>query len=157
MKEIPLTQGKVALVDDEYYEELMEFKWYALMEGGTFYARRHSVTDEQGKRHTIRMHRFIMNTPDGLDTDHIDGDGLNNTRANLRVCTRAQNQRNKGAQRNNASGFKGVSFHRGAKKWRAQISIDGTKTYLGLFLTRELAYEAYCDASIKHHGDFAHF
>lgn len=152
--EIPLTHGKVAFVDKKDYEGLMKFKWHSHESRGTFYAMRNSTKDAQGKTHMIRMHRVIMNTPDGMETDHVDGNGLNNTRANLRVCTRSQNAMNKGAYRNNTSGFKGVCFNKRKNKWQAQINIYGNQTHLGYFPTPELAYEAYCNACVTYHGDF---
>lgn len=154
MKEIQLTQGKVAIVDDEDFEELSKHKWCARRSRKTFYAGR-NVRDKNGKRYTVLMHRIIMKTIDGLETDHTNGDGLDNTRANLRVCTRSQNARNRGKQRDNTSGFKGVFFKNARGKWRAQIRVGGKQTNLGDYSTAEDAYRAYCDACIKFHGDFA--
>lgn len=155
MKEIQLTKGKVALVDDEDYEGLSRFKWCAQKSRNTYYAVRNSSRDTNGKGHKIRMHRVIMDTPDGMLTDHIDGNGLNNQRSNLRICTMAENQQNQGKQQHNTSGFKGVSFHTHTKKWRACISVAGKQHYLGYFTTKEEAYEAYCKACIELHGGFA--
>jgi hypothetical protein len=92
MKEIPLTQGKVALVDDEDFESIANHKWCAHQRGNTFYAERSRFGNRGG---TILMHREILSTSDtALEIDHIDGNGLNNTRANLRVVTHAENMKN---------------------------------------------------------------
>lgn len=95
MKTIPLTQGKVALVDDEDYEELSRFKWCATKNRrGKFYAVRGGPRAGGGSP-TVQMHVVIAGTPAGMDTDHIDGDSLNNQRSNLRICTRAENLSNR--------------------------------------------------------------
>jgi len=100
MKKIKLTKKQVALVDDSDYEELNRFKWHARKTVKTFYAER-TFTIGNGKRKNVFMHRYIMQTPKGFDTDHIDGNGLNNQRSNLRVCTRSENLRNQGKKPNN--------------------------------------------------------
>jgi HNH endonuclease len=155
--EIPLTQGKVALVDREDYEELIKYKWYAKRGGKTFYAVRKSPLDKKRKQCTIQMHRVIMNTPIGMETDHINGNGLDNRRTNLRVCSRSENRCNVGKCSNNTSGYKGVSFFKANSKWHAMIMINCKQNNLGFFDTPELAYKAYCDACIKYHGEFANF
>jgi hypothetical protein len=104
-------------------------------------------------RKRIWMHRFIMNTPDGMETDHRDMIRLNNQRYNLRTCTKAQNQRNRTKLSNNTSGFKGVTFNNG--RIQSQIKIDGKLIYLGTFPTPIKAAQAYNDAAIKYFGEFA--
>jgi len=157
MKQIKLTQGKDALVDDSDFIELNRFKWYTQRRGKNFYAIRNSLT-LNGKRKTVRMHIEIMGeTPKGVEIDHIDGNGLNNQRKNLRFCSKAQNAMNVGLRLDNRSGFKGVSWDKVTKKWKTQISIDKIQRYLGVFDTKEEAYEAYCVACLKFHGDFAKF
>lgn len=108
MKKIPLTKGQVALVDDEDYEMVSRYKWYTQDINKTLYAQRMIVTKGTGKRVTMFMHRLIMNTPQGMDTDHIDRNGLNNQKSNLRICTRTQNLLNRGMLKSNTSGYKGV-------------------------------------------------
>lgn len=149
MKYIELTKGKRAVVDDEEYDTLNAFKWYAQKGGINFYACRRSY----GK--LIFMHRSIMCTPKGMETDHINGDSLDNRRVNLRICTSSENHMNRGKNHRNTSGFKGVSFHKKNKKWIARISIHGKYKHLGIYSTPNLAYEAYCDACLAHHGEFA--
>lgn len=154
MKKIKLSQGKYALVDDKDFLELNVFKWYTLKRGKNFYAARNSrVAEVKGR--LILMHRFIMQTPNDMQTDHRDGNGLNNQRKNLRVCTVSQNQMNRGIQSNSTSGLKGVSYTKQNKKWKAQILINKKHIYLGYFDTKELAYQAYVTACKKYHKEFA--
>jgi len=154
MRTIQLTQGQVAKVSDEWYEKLSQYKWHAWRspDRKLFYAARHS-SRLLGNRKLIMMHRIIANTPDGMQTDHIDGDTLNNLPDNLRICTNAQNQYNRNKYGNNTSGFKGV-FASG-KKWMAQIRVGGNHIYLGTYQTPEEAAQVYDEAAIKHHGEFA--
>ena len=130
MKEIPLTQGKVAIVDDDMYDYLMQWKWQYTSAG---YAAR-PAPRVRGKSHrSILMHREIMETPANLEVDHIDGNTLNNSRANLRNCTRAQNMKDRKRRRRNTSGYTGVYVNKMAKKWQAFIRHDDKILYLGLF------------------------
>ena len=155
MKEIILTQGRVALVDDEDFEELSRYQWCAAKNRNKFYAHR-KERDSQGKRYSVYMHREVLKTPHDMHTDHIDGDGLNNMRANLRICTIAENQRNRGKQSNSTSKFKGVTWQKVSNKWRARITVNGKKKHIGCYVTAEEAYRAYCEAAKKYHGGFAH-
>lgn len=152
-REIPLTQGKVALVDDEDYDWLMQWKWHAFWSGFHFYAARKAPAPERSRM--IYMHRQITGAGKGEDVDHRDSDGLNNQRCNLRRCTHAENMRNRGAQSNNRSGLKGVSFYNKTKKWRARIRVDGRQRTIGYYATPELAHAAYCAAARSLHGEFA--
>jgi len=132
MKEIALTQGKVALVDAVDYERLMQWKWCILTAPHTFYAIR-NVRRPHAKRTVMYMHRLILNTPDTMETDHRNGDGLDNRRTNLRICTKQENCRNRKMQSNNTSGFKGVYWDADCNKWRADIGVDGTNVSLGKY------------------------
>lgn len=135
-KEIPLTQGKVVLVDDEDYDWLSRFKWYYSAVG---YACRSTWDGE--KRGREYMHRAIMGDPDGI-VDHINRDTLCNTRANLRVTDRSGNGLNGNPKKNNKTGVIGVSFDPRRKKWSARIQIARRTIHLGRFATFEAAVQA---------------
>ncbi|MCK4525968.1 HNH endonuclease [candidate division WOR-3 bacterium] len=145
MKEIPLTQGKVAIVDDEVYIDIGHFKWQLRKGKNTYYVFRHSPI-VNGERHTIYMHwEVIGKPPKGFVNDHRDGNGLNNLRENLRHVTIRQNGQNlKHGKR--YSQYPGVSWHARDKKWVAMIRINGPQKWLGTFDTELEAFEAYRQA-----------
>lgn len=154
MKEIKLTQGKVALVDDADFEWLNQWKWFAAKCGNTFYAHRNEEVD--GRKRTIRMHRLILGVTDPkVFVDHERGDGLNNQRYNLRMATQRQNSQNRKPQAGSASKYKGVSFNARLKKWLAQIRVGSSLIHIGCYKQEEDAALAYNEAAIKHHGEFA--
>ena len=158
MKEILLTQGMVALVDDEDFEYLSQWKWYADKKSQTFYAVRYTkLSRVNGKRKRIKisMHRLILNTSPTDTSDHANGNGLDNRRINLRICTDAQNNMNRGLSKSNTSGFKGVCWDKQYRMWRAQIHINKTRIRIGRFEDKEKAAIAYNEAAIKYHGEFA--
>lgn len=156
MKTIQLTQGKIAFVDDEDFENLSQFKWCAFRRRDTFYAMR-GMWLGGGKQKTILMHRVLLGLKSNQKVDHEDGNGLNNQRYNLRVATTSQNGMNRGKQRNNKSGFKGVTYFARTGKWVAHIRVDRKSQNLGYFFTPEEAHAAYCAAALELHGDFARF
>ena len=151
MKEIKLTQGKVAKVDDHLFDELNKFKWFAAKcVNGGFYARRLC----NGK--ILHMHRHILGiTEKSVHVDHEDGDSLNNQMYNIRRATHKENIRNRGITKRSTCGFKGVFWEKSAKRWRAQLSFEGRKIHLGLFHDINDAARAYNKAIIVHHGKFA--
>jgi AP2 domain/HNH endonuclease len=156
MKEIALTKGYVTQVDDEDCEWLMQWKWRVFLgKRSGPYARRDS------NRRFIWMHREILSRKLGRPlsseehVDHGDIDGLNNRRGNLRLATEAQNHFNRSQQKNNQSGFMGVSWHKRHKKWQAQIQKDGRRYTLGFFDDPVKAAHAYDDAARELHGRFA--
>jgi hypothetical protein len=147
VKIIPLSQGKRALVDDADYEYLSQWKWCF----GAGYAVR---TDRTGREKSVRMHLVIMNAPQGMEVDHRDGNGLNNQRHNLRLCTSTQNKHNRRPFKNNPTGYKGVYLFQG-KYWRAKIAINKKQIHLGQFKTAIEAARAYDAAARKYFGEFA--
>ena len=156
MKEIELTRGKVALVDDENFEYLNQWKWMARESGNNYYAVR--GVRKNRKLQNIAMHRIIMNTSNELQVDHIDHNGLNNQKVNLRNCTRQQNMMNKALTKRNKTKFKGVStsMRNGQIKISADIKAEGRTIYLGRFKTLESAALAYNEAAVKYFGEFAY-
>lgn len=156
MKQIPLSQGKIALVDDEDFERLSQFKWFAHQSRNTFYAER-QIRICVGKQKAIKMHHAILGCDSSQKVDHRDGNGLNNTRENLRLATHLENVRNQKLCRDSTTGFKGVTFNKTRKKFQARIGIEGFKQSLGYYATAEEAHAAYCKAAQKHFGAFARF
>jgi hypothetical protein len=156
MKEVALSQGKVALVDNQDYVLLMNGpKWHAKKDRYTFYAER-VLYKPNGTKTTETMHRFIMGLIQGdPKTDHKDGNGLNNQRHNLRIATTAQNNQNTKLRKDNKSGVRGVSWHKGIGKWHAQISLDGNIKSLGYFSYLKAAQQARAQAEIMYHGEFS--
>jgi hypothetical protein len=154
MKLIPLTQDKFAMVDDEDYEKLIEYKWNARKMNNVFYAGR-TISIGGGKRRPLMMHHVIMpDLPPKMERDHKDGNGLNNQKENLRFVTRRQNQQNAINSRiKKTSKYPGVSFDSRRNKWKAYIKINGYHKDIGRFDSELEAFEVYCDA-VKNVGDF---
>ena len=144
MKEIKLSQGKVAIVDDEDYDYLMQWKWNAQIGGRTFYAvRRQKVHEITEKVKTILMHRIILNTPSSLFVDHINHNGLDNRKQNIRNVTPSENSLNKSIMRKrNAIG----AYKNRGNRFLAQIVINGKHIHLGMFDSLEDGHRAYLTA-----------
>jgi hypothetical protein len=162
-KEIQLSQGYVTIVDNDDYDRLMKMgAWCVNVEGkgSRFYAVRDIVIQKKTqkttyKRKRVRMHRIIMNAPDGVLIDHVDGDGLNNRKKNLRFATHQENMKNRKLSLNSTCGYKGVCFEKYNCKWRARIGINGKQKHLGYYETKEDAAKAYNDSAIENFGEFA--
>lgn len=158
MKQIILSNGQITLVDDEDFECLSQFKWHCCKARHTCYAQRHIKNPNTGRKTGKRMHRDILKTVDPkIVTDHIDHNGLNNQRSNLRVCSQAENKMNSRARKLNSIGYKGVSIfrNRNTGMWkgyngpvfRSRITFNGTEIGLGYFKTAKeaaLAYDLKC-------------
>lgn len=153
VREIPLTRGKVALVDDEDYERVAKFRWGVLYaKGNQCYARR--ATKRDGVFRNVLMHRFILDAPDGMTVDHINGDGIDNRRCNIRLATQQQNAWNSAVNADSTSGYKGV-YPRSVRSFLAAIVHDGNRFDLGGFRTPEDAARVHDAAAVILRGDFA--
>lgn len=150
---IALTQGKFAIVDEEDYEYLIQWEWKC----SGRYASRY-VWDGKKVTH-ILMHRIVANTPKGMRTDHINHDGFDNRKSNLRICTQSQNCHNKRSNKDKnkgASKYKGVYFSKLLNKWHVQINIKGKNTHLGVFIEEEDAAIAYNVAAQLFFNEYAY-
>ena len=146
---IPLTQGLFTIVDDDIFEYLNQWKWYANKMGKKFRVVRNL------KPNKVYMHRVICPCHGDMEVDHINGDTLDNRRANLRACSHHQNSMNTQMHSDNASGVKGVWFHKKARKWQAGITVNAKSIYLGLFRSKLDASLAYDKAARYFFGEFA--
>lgn len=152
MKQIPLTKGTFALVDDADFRYLSQFDWcwsngYAVRSGRL----------PDGRYTTIRMHRELLGLVpgDGIKIDHWNLNKIDNRRKNLREATNSENGRNRGKNSNNTSGYKGVYWDRNRQLWMSAIMIDRRSKHLGRFSSPEEAHRAYKKAAELLHKDFA--
>ena len=151
---VPLTKGREAVIDACDVGLVSQFNWHLVNVRGQYpYAMR--VEKINGKRARVFMHRAIAAKTDDLFIDHIDGNGLNNRRSNLRQATPRENSQNQRAPISNTSGQKGVCWNKRRGKWQAQIRVDRKLVYLGLFARKEDAAAAYDAAAVQHFGKFA--
>jgi hypothetical protein len=151
VRQIPLTQDKVALVDDEDFSWLSHFKWNCRQSRGNLYA--FSWIDG----HCISMHRLILNPPREVSVDHKNGDGLDNRRGNIRFATQSQNTANTQRFRKGCSSqFKGVGWIKSRRKWLAYIRKDGQFKYLGRYRDEIEAARGYDKAATEMFGEFAY-
>lgn len=164
MKKIALSrQGKnkdkyFTLVDDEDYEWLSQWRWYYSNKNKyTGYAVRGVWNKELKRNKRIWIHREILKPPEGLYCDHINGNGLDNRKKNLRTCTSAENQKNRSMSENNTSGFKGVAWHKPSKKWLVSATFNGKRRHLGRYKSKMEAAKVYDEFAKKYHGEFAKF
>lgn len=152
---VPLTKGLEAVIDASDVDLVGAFKWFArIKKDATSYAVRRAIGSD-GQTFDVYMHRVIAQTPAEFDTDHIDGNGLNNRRSNLRYATKSQNMHNARKRKDNTSGFKGVCWHKSSGKWMARIRLGGKQHHIGSFSTVQAAHEAYSQMASRLHGEFA--
>jgi hypothetical protein len=146
MKTVKLTQNKRAIVDDEDFYFINQYKWHF---NGRYAVRNNPPRGSK----LIRMHRIIADAPDGVEVDHINGDRLDNRKSNLRLCNHSENGKNISISKINTSGYKGVS--KNGNCWRARIRVDGKLISLGYFREKTDAAMAYNHAAKKYFGEFA--
>jgi hypothetical protein len=144
-RRIALTKGQFAIVDAADYEELLKYKWHVAGNGKMLYAQRMARSKRLGQRqYKVKMHRQIMNVPGGLFVDHINHNGLDNRRSNLRIVTKMQNNWNKRKLKSGCSSkYKGVSFFKRSGKWQARIVHNGNNIFIGQYEDEESAARAY--------------
>ena len=155
MKQIPLNHGKYAIVDDWNYERLMKHKWQAKKHRYTYYAvAAGDKVYKNNKRTILRMHREILGLKhkDGILTDHINHNGLDNREANLRICTNAQSVMNRRKIKKKSSKYKGVSFYKAGSKW----SVNVAGIHVGYFYQEEKAAKVYNDIARIIYGEYAY-
>ena len=153
MKTIHLTQGQITFVDDEDYDYLNQWKWYAKRCNNLYYAGRNVVLKNE-KHTSILMHKVILPTSNGkIQVDHIDRNGLNNQKYNLRKATNTQNAIN--SIHWNSSKYRGVHFNKRINKYQVHISVNGRKKSLGTFIDPIIAAKKYDKYALKYHGEFA--
>jgi len=158
MKEVELTKGYKALVDDEDFDRVNQFKWSACVQnrkGGTIvvYALRHSRTEPK----TTKLHRFILGVTDiNVDVDHCNHNTLDCQKKNLRLCTHGQNVANRMKYKIRSSKFKGVHWDKDSSKWRAQIQVRGVGKSLGRYVEEIEAAKAYNIAALEVFKEFAY-
>ena len=150
MKIIPLTKGKYTLVDDEDYEWLNQWKWFTKTSGRNFYAARWGENRKQ-----LYMHREIIGAKDNEHIDHINHNGLDNQRSNLRICDPQLNIANCRHQNKCSSTYRGVYWQKQDKRWQSRIKLEQKDIYLGNYLSEKMAAIAYNIAALIHFGEFA--
>jgi hypothetical protein len=153
MQEIVLTRGRVAIVDDEDYDFLKQWKWHCISSRSNVYAGRKDWDAGSKKQKTIMMHRIIAGALPGEFVDHINRDTIDNRRSNLRICNQSQNSANSVGHAIRASRFKGV--YKSRNRWKSCITKDGLYIYLGSFGDEETAARAYDSKAIELFGEFA--
>ncbi len=153
MKELQLTQGQVALIDDEDWERVNLHKWCARWDAKSrqFMPVRSMTVD--GRTRTVYLSRFIVEAPPDLDVDHVDHNWLNATRQNLRICTTRQNMQNR--HKRSANPFKGITRYRDTSRWIAQINDNGHAVNLGIYPDAHAAALAYDAKAREVFGEFA--
>lgn len=157
-KLLKLSKGMFTLVDDDVYEKYKSLSWHAHNRQGKYYANHSAFSNVNGvkKVKSVSLHRLITNAPKGVEVDHINGDPLDNRRANLRFCNRSENTRNSIKRSDNTSGYKGVAFSKRINKWRAYIYFEKKQKHLGYFDSVKDAARAYSEAANKYFKEFAY-
>ena len=153
-RKITLSDGTVTLVDEDDYEALNQYSWYKWRSGNNWYAVR-TITVKYPKQQMFMMHRVVLEAPEGVMVDHINGNSLDNRRSNLRLCNNTQNQQNAKLRVDNKTGYKGVTQHKMFNKFQAKIKHNGKQIHLGLHDTVKEAAQAYNQKAKELFGEFA--
>jgi len=155
MRQVPVSGGYTATVDDDDYQKVIAFRWGALRNIGSDRVYARTTMRVGAKKSQVLMHRLVTNAPLGMQVDHINHDTLDNRKDNLRVCTNAQNAHNRRKHRGGSSQYKGVSWDKRHEKWLAQIQVDKKKRCLGYYEAEADAARAYDAVAREHFGEFA--
>lgn len=150
---VPLSRGKVALIDPEDAARVLRHRWTASYGKAGWKAYfSHSIN---GKTHSVYLHQLVMGHRKGLMIDHRNGNGLDCRKRNLRFCTNSQNSQNRRRKKNNQTGYKGIFLIKETGMWVAEIVVNGVRHRLGRYRSSEEAAHVYDDAARRLHGDFA--
>lgn len=158
MKHLPLTKGKVAQVDDEDYYWLSQWNWFAVEINNIWYAKRSKKKGvlRSGESFEIYLHRVVTRcTNKNMTVDHKDHDGLNNQKSNLRICTKAENNRSIRSRKNSSSIYLGVSWDKARNKWQVQYMFNGKKVFMKRYTNEIEAAKAYDTIALQYAGEFA--
>lgn len=155
MIEVPLTKGQIALIDDEDAARVLQFKWEYMLNARSKrgYAKR--KVKRNGKNHSVYLHRFLLNAPPGIQVDHINGNGLDNQKSNLRLATHGQNQFNSRKRVDSQNKYKGIYHDNQRGTYVARLKAKGYDISLGGFKTAIEAARAYDELARAYHGEFA--
>lgn len=156
MAVINLSSNKgLVIVDDDDLDILSQKKWRLSSGGYAIASQKKTRPDGSKYKSTLYMHAFINKTPDGFETDHINGNRLDNRKENLRTVTSKQNQQNKKTSSHSSTGIKGVGWCKQTQKWKVSIFADGKRRTIGRYSCIEIAAKVYNEHAKKHHGEYA--
>jgi len=149
-KAIPLRNGVSTSLDDEDYDRAQAFRWHKTANGYVA-----GTVIEQGARKRVYLHRWLLDAQPGQLVDHLDGNPLNNRRANLRLATRSQNQANRRRNRTSRSRYKGVTWHQGQQRWMARLQVNGRRITIGYYADPLQAAYEYDAFARTYFGEYA--